>query len=260
MEAFEQLGSIEISFNKKIYFASDFHLEVSNSAQSLSREQKIVEWLEYIKSDASAIFLLGDIFDFWFEYKKAVPRGFVRFLGKIAELSDHGIPIHFFTGNHDLWMSDYFEKELNVSIHKKPAQLSIGHDKFLMGHGDGIGKGDHAFKLIKKVFESHLSSWLFARLHPNLIISLAEFWSGYSRSRNKKKDEIFKGEDEVLFRWCKAQEEKMHFDFYVFGHRHMPLEMKISERSTYFNLGSWFDKCHYLTYDGTDIILKRLSH
>ena len=174
----------------KIYFASDLHLGVPNKEKSLEREKRFVKWLDEIKSDASAIYLVGDVFDFWFEYKKAVPKGYVRLLGKLAEISDSGIDIHFFTGNHDMWVFDYLEKEINLKIYREAHEITINGKSFLIGHGDGLGPHDKGYKFIKKIFSNKLCQWLFARVHPNLGISIAEYWSRKSRIANGQKNEI----------------------------------------------------------------------
>jgi UDP-2,3-diacylglucosamine hydrolase len=175
----------------KIYFASDLHLGVPNKEKSLEREKRFVKWLDEIKSDASAIYLVGDVFDFWFEYKKAVPKGYVRLLGKLAEISDSGIDIHFFTGNHDMWVFDYLEKEINLKIYRKPQEITINGKSFFIGHGDGLGPHDKGYKFIKKIFSNKLCQWLFARVHPNLGISIAEYWSQKSRIANGQKMKHF---------------------------------------------------------------------
>lgn len=162
---------------KKIYFASDFHLGVPTYEKSLEREKKIVKWLDSIKADAEELYLMGDVFDFWFEYKTVAPRGYVRLLGKLAELSDAGIKLFYFTGNHDMWTFDYLKKELNATIYRKPIEQEYNGKKFYIGHGDGLGPGDHGYKFIKKIFASSISQWLFARLHPNFGIGLANYFS-----------------------------------------------------------------------------------
>lgn len=244
---------------KNIYFASDFHLGSPNDAESLKREKKIVAWLDEIKFSAKTIYLVGDIFDFWFDYKQVVPRGFTRFLGKIAELTDSGIPVHFFTGNHDMWMFDYFEKELNITMHRKPIQLSINDKKLFIGHGDGLGPGDNSYKILKRIFENNLCQWLFARLHPNFGIGLASFWSKRSREHNTDIKE-FMGEDkEWLAAYCKEVLEKEHFDFFIFGHRHVPIEHSIGD-SKYINLGEWMNDYTYAIFDGNSVELKRFPN
>jgi UDP-2,3-diacylglucosamine hydrolase len=243
--------------NKKIYFASDFHLGVPNAEESLKRERKIVKWLESIRHDAHTIYLLGDIFDFWFEYRHAIPRGFIRLQGKLAELRDAGIPIIFFTGNHDMWMFDYFPTELGIPIYRDPQVLQVGDQRFLIGHGDGLGPGDDTYKVIKKFFNSKICQWLFARIHPNLGIGIANYWSKKSRISNQKLDEKFQGEEkEFLWVYCTEREKTEHFDYYIFGHRHLPLDIRIGDRSRYINLGEWVNYTTYAVYDGKQVELK----
>ena len=250
-------SNLKLEPGKKVFFASDFHLGVPNAASSLAREKKIVRWLDSIKAEAQAIFLLGDIFDFWFEYRHAIPKGFIRIQGKLAELTDSGIPVYFFTGNHDMWMFDYFTQELNIPVLRKPISITLGNQKFHIGHGDGLGPKDHTYKVLKKVFANPVSQWLFARVHPNAGIGLANFWSRRSRISNTKADEIFHGEDrEWLVAYCKETEAREHHDFYVFGHRHLPLDIRIGQKSRYLNLGEWVNYCTYAVYDGTDLKLE----
>ncbi|MFN3839367.1 MAG: UDP-2,3-diacylglucosamine diphosphatase [Cyclobacteriaceae bacterium] len=242
---------------KKIYFASDFHLGVPNAQSSLDREKRIVHWLEYIRHDAHSIYLMGDIFDFWFEYKHAIPKGFIRLQGKLAELRDAGIPIIFFTGNHDMWMFDYFPKELDIPIYRQPIVLEYNQQKLLIGHGDGLGPGDTSYKILKRFFNSKLCQWLFARIHPNIGIAIAHFWSRRSRISNTKREEKFQGEEkEYLLMYCRDVEKKEHHDFYIFGHRHLPLDLKAGENSRYINLGEWVHFNTYAVYDGKNVELK----
>ncbi len=248
----------------KIYFASDFHLGIPDYEKSLEREKRIVRWLDEIKIDAKEIYLAGDVFDFWFEYKKAVPRGFVRILGKIAELSDSGITIHYFTGNHDMWVFDYLPKELGVKLHREPITKIYNGKKFYIGHGDGLGPGDNGYKFIKWVFRSRLCQWLFARIHPNLGLTIAHYWSRKSRIANGEKDESFHGEKgEWLITHCKEILQKEHFDFFIFGHRHLPLDIKLNEQTTtateqarYINLGEWVNYNSYAVFNRTTLELK----
>ena len=256
MRGFQRLNPIQLQSGKKLYFASDFHLGAPTQKESLKKEKQIVKWLHKISSDASSIFLLGDLFDFWCEYKKVIPKGFIRFQGKIAELSDSGIPIHILKGNHDVWMAHYFRDELGVNIHENPISLEVNTKKFMMGHGDGLGKGNYIFKFLKIIVKSSLGKGLFSILHPNFGVSIAEFWSKISAEKSKEKDELFLGEKEHLFQYSKNIESKVHHDYYVFGHRHLPLEMSISESSTYFNLGEWSSEGHYLEFDGQQASLK----
>ncbi len=253
----EPLASLN---GKKIFFASDFHLGVPDHATSLEREKRIVRWLDTIKHEAHTIYLLGDIFDFWFEYKHAIPRGFIRLQGKLAELRDNGIPICFFTGNHDMWMFDYFPNELGIPVFRSPQTLIVGKHTMLIGHGDGLGPGDTTYKFLKKFFDSKLCQWLFARIHPNLGIGIASLWSRKSRISNLKKEEKFEGEErEFLWVHCKEIESKVHHDFYIFGHRHLPLDLKLNAQSRYINLGEWVNFNTYAVYDGENMELKKFN-
>ncbi len=237
---------INLPEGKKIYFASDFHLGAPDRESSLTREKKIVAWLDQIKDDAHSIYLLGDIFDFWFEYRQAIPKGFARLQGKLAELRDRGLPIYFFTGNHDMWMFDYFEKEMGIEIYREPVELGVNKFKLLIGHGDGLGEGDVSYKLLKRFFDSGVCQWLFARIHPNLGIAIAKYWSRKSRISNNAREEKFNGEEnEFLLKYCKELEMKAHHDFYIFGHRHLPLDLRVGENSRYINLG---ERVHFNTY------------
>ncbi|MFH0866213.1 MAG: UDP-2,3-diacylglucosamine diphosphatase [Bacteroidota bacterium] len=243
----------------KIYFASDCHLGVPDYYSSLEREKLFVKWLDSIKADAKELYLLGDIFDFWFEYKTVVPRGYVRLLGKLAELSDAGIKIYYFTGNHDMWMFGYLPKELNIPVYKKHITPEICGKKFYIAHGDGIGPKDKGYKFIKKVFSNRFCQWLFARLHPNFGIWLAKYFSRKSRIANGLTDEAFLGEEkERLIQFIKKSEEKNHFDYYIFGHRHLPLDIPI-DNTRYINLGDWIKNNSYAVWDGEKLELKYFS-
>lgn len=247
---------MEIPAGKKIYFASDFHLGVPVGKSSFEREKRIIDWLDHIRQDAFEIYLVGDIFDFWFEYKHAIPKGFVRIQGKIAELVDSGIPVYFFTGNHDMWMFDYFEKELGVKIYREPIYRTYNGKKFLIGHGDGLGPGDRGYKFIKKVFAAKWSQWMFARLHPNFGIALANYFSRKSRIATGDSDSKFLGEDnEWLVQYCKEQEGINPQDYYIFGHRHLPMTIRINERAVYINLGEWIHYNTYAVFDGFEVKL-----
>ena len=252
--------TINLPDNKKLYFASDFHLGVPNHDASLVRERKIVAWLEWVKHDAHNIYLLGDIFDFWFEYHHTIPKGFIRLQGKLAELRDAGISIYFFTGNHDMWMFDYFPTELDIPVYREPILLKVGNQKLVVGHGDGLGPGELSYKILKAFFDSRVCQWLFARIHPNLGMSIAKFWSRRSRINNMKTEEYFKGEEkEFLFIWCREQEKREHRDFYVFGHRHLSLDLAVSQASRYINIGEWVHHSSYGVYDGINFELKSFA-
>jgi UDP-2,3-diacylglucosamine hydrolase len=246
---------------KRIYFASDFHLGAPSYEASLAREKEIVKWLNACRKDAEEIFLVGDVFDFWFEYRRVVPRGFTRLLGTISEITDSGIPVHWFTGNHDMWIFDYLPQECGIQLHREPVVREWNGKRLMIGHGDGLGPGDHGYKFIKKVFASPLCQWLFARLHPNFGIWLANKSSGYSRSTTGDKDRIFLGEDnEWLVVYTREILQKEHFDYFIFGHRHLPLEIKLNDRSVYMNLGDWLKDYTYGVFDGEKLSLERWPH
>ncbi len=248
-----------MKISKKIYFVSDQHFGAPTSDKSKPREQKFVAWLDEIKNDAEVIFLLGDLFDFWFEYKKAVPKGFVRVLGKLAEIRDSGIQIHFFVGNHDLWMNDYFEKELNIPTYHQPKEFTFNSKSFLIGHGDGLGPGDKGFKRMKKVFTNPFSKWLFRWLHPDIGIKLAQYLSVKNKLISGEEDVKYLGDDnEWLVQYCKQKLKEKHYDYFVFGHRHLPLEIELSNKSTYINTGDWITYFTYAVFDGEKLALKKI--
>jgi UDP-2,3-diacylglucosamine hydrolase len=309
------MTNIQLKTNKKVYFASDFHLGYPDFETSLLRERKIVAWLESIRTDAQVIFLIGDIFDFWFEYKNVVPKGYVRLLGKLAELTDSGIEIIIFSGNHDIWMFDYFTKELGIKVFrnaqeyvivnseelkenneqntksdgnlstfvgvfsgKLPSDLlektptkadtpttnpqSIIPKTFYLVHGDGLGPGDYGYKYLKKVFESKLAQWAFGWLHPHVGIALATWWSGSRKDEERIKQELtFRGEGEWLWQFAKEQEALKHHDYYVFGHRHLLLDLPVGENSRYINLGQWAyddeNSNHFAVFDGEHLEVKK---
>jgi UDP-2,3-diacylglucosamine hydrolase len=245
-----------LTTDKNIYFASDQHFGAPNSSQSKIREQKFVNWLDSIKNSAHTIFLLGDLFDFWFEYKRAVPKGFVRVLGKLAELSDSGIKIHFFVGNHDLWMRDYFERELNIPVYHKPKEFSFNNKVFYIGHGDGLGSGDIGYKRMKKVFTNSVAKWFYRWLHPDIGIRFAQYMSLKNKLISGEEDVQFLGEEnEWLVQYSKTKLKEKHYDFFIFGHRHLPLEIKLSEKSKYINTGDWITHFTYAVFDGTQTVL-----
>jgi UDP-2,3-diacylglucosamine hydrolase len=245
------------SSDKHIFFASDFHLGVPDYETSLEREKKIVNWLNHIEPKASEIFLVGDVFDFWFEYKQAIPKGFVRLQGKIAELTDKGIPVHLFTGNHDMWIFDYLPKELGVTLYRDPIQREWFGKKVFIGHGDGLGPGDRGYKFLKKVFRNPLCQWAFARLHPNFGIWLANKSSKTSRAATGMKDEKFHGKsNEWLYQFCEDRLREEHIDLFVFGHRHLPIDIAVGSDSRYINLGDWLNYNTFLEIGPDGIALQ----
>ena len=286
------MTTIQLQANKKLYFASDFHLGYPDFETSLIRERKIVSWLDSIKTDAQAIFLVGDIFDFWFEYKNVVPKGYVRLLGKLAELADSGIEIIIFPGNHDIWMFDYFTKEIGIKVYRNAQEYiveNIEHQTsnwntthaehqtpnieaerrpqrtFYIVHGDGLGPGDYGYKYLKKIFESKLSQWAFSWLHPHTGIALASWWSGSRKDEERMKRELqFRGEGEWLWNFAKEQEVIKHRDYYIFGHRHLLLDLPVGENSRYINLGQWAyddeNSNHFAVYDGERLEVKKYKY
>lgn len=242
----------------KSYFASDFHLGVPSYILSREREKRIVQWLDAIKSDASEIFLMGDIFDFWFEYKTVVPKGYIRLLGKLAELSDAGIQFYFFKGNHDMWVFDYFEKEFNMKIIDNELEIVRNGKSFYLHHGDGVGNGDDGYKLLKKVFRSKFCQWLFAIAHPNIGVGLANYWSSRSKlaKRNERKFET------TELAWITEFNEhiittKKKYDYIIMGHRHFPIDVTLQQNTRYINLGEWINFDTYAVFDGTELKLMK---
>lgn len=245
-----------MSQRSNIYFASDFHLGVPDYVTSREREDRIIRWLDSIKRDAAEIYLVGDVFDFWFEYASVIPKGFIRFQGKLAELSDSGIKITLFKGNHDMWMFDYFKKELGISIISNELIIERSGKKFFIHHGDGLGAGDWMYKLLKKFFRSRFCQWLFARVHPNFGVGIANSWSMRSRKAGGAKKEFIDDEQEWLVGFCKEELKKHHYDYMVFGHRHLPLDISLTPNSRYINLGEWIYYNSYAVFDGTKMELK----
>ena len=251
---------MQIPEGKKIYFLSDFHLGAPDHASSLMREKKLVSFLDKISKDAHQIFIVGDLFDFWFEYRHVVPKGFVRILGKIASLTDAGIPVFFFTGNHDMWMSGYFQKELNVPVYHESQIFSFNGKSFFIGHGDGLGPGDHGYKLLKRIFRNPVCKFLFSILPPFIGIGLAGYLSRKSRAYTGNSEDIFLGEEkEWLIQYCNELLKSTHHDYFIFGHRHLPIDHKLTSNSRYINLGDWINYDSYAVFDGTEISLKILN-
>jgi len=245
-----------MSTGTKIYFASDFHLGAGNYIGSQEREARVVRWLDTIKADATEVFLMGDIFDFWFEYKTVVPRGYIRFLGKLAELADAGIKLYFFKGNHDMWMFSYFESELGAVIISDELEIERNGKKFYLHHGDGLGPGDAMYKVLKKFFRSQFCQWLFARLHPNLGVGIANFWSKRSRIAGQANEKRKSLEQEWLVVYSRKLLAQRHFDYLIFGHRHLPLDIQLDDKSRYVNLGEWVNYNSYAVFDGEHLTLE----
>src|SRR4051812_40130846 len=248
---------MQIPPDKKVYFLSDFHLGAPDYATSLEREKKIVRFLDVARRDAAVVFIVGDLFDFWYEYRTVAPKGYVRILGKMAELTDSGIPVHFFVGNHDMWMKGYFEKELNIPVYFEPKEFVFNDKKFLIGHGDGLGPGDHGYKFIKKIFRNPVCQWLFGILPPAVGVGIANYFSRSSRAVTGETDATFLGEDkEWLIMYCREVLQKQHYDYFIFGHRHLPIDFVLAGNSRYINLGDWIKYDSYAVFDSNGLALK----
>lgn len=240
-----------------IYFASDFHLGIPNHAESLERERKLVRWLNQISTDATEVYLVGDLFDYWFEYRSVVPKGFVRLLGKLADMTDQGIQLHIFSGNHDVWMFDYFKKELGATVYHKPIVRKIGEVTIYIAHGDGLGPGDFGYKFIKYIFRNSVCQWLYKRIHPDFADRMARFFSYASRSKNYENDRKFLGEDkEWLLIHSKKISQQQKVNYFIYGHRHLPMEIAVGPDAVCLNLGDWITHFTYAVFDGKTVSLK----
>lgn len=245
--------------NKKYYFLSDAHLGSVSHRNSIDTERKLCRWLDVVKKDADAIFLLGDIFDYWFEYKHVVPKGFTRILGKLAEVTDAGIKVHFFIGNHDIWLTDYLAKECGLILHFEPLTTDILGKKFFLAHGDGLGDESWSFQLLRKIFHSRFLKQCFSAIHPRWTVPLAHTWSNSSRENGGVQGYL--GEDrEYLIRFAKQQLiSTPDVNFFVFGHRHILLDLAITEESHVIILGDWISFFSYAVYDGETMKLEQFE-
>lgn len=241
---------------KKIYFVSDFHLGIDCDLTSADREKKIVKWLDLYQHDMEELYLVGDIFDYWYEYKRVVPKGYTRLFGKLAELRDNGIPIFFFTGNHDMWMFSYFKDELGIPIYRKPIELHRHGKRILVGHGDGLGPGDKGYKIIKSIFSNNWCQRLFSWIHPNIALSMMQFFSSKSRAYTADESQFKDLSKEWLVQYCERKIQDSEYDYFVFGHRHLPINHLLSNgKSRYINLGEWMYVYSYATFDGSQMAL-----
>ncbi len=256
--SFNSLPNLTVPSNKKVFFASDFHLGIPNYASSLEREKLICQWLEQVAPEASHIFLLGDLFDAWIEYKHVVPKYYTRFFGTLAKLTDSGVPITVFVGNHDLWMYGYFQQELNIPVYHAPMKININNTTFLIGHGDGLGPGDTKYKALKKIMTNRVCQKLFSWLHPDLGLRFGNYFSqsGYDK---KEHEQVFLGDREYLVQFCKAYVLQEPIQYFVFGHRHYKLQHAINSQSTYINLGDWLHYYSYGVFDGNNFTLKNFK-
>ncbi len=245
----------------KVYFASDFHFGVPDYESSLLREKKLIEWLDRVEKDAAALFLMGDIFDFWFEYRTVVPKGFVRLLGKLAAMTDAGLPVFLFRGNHDVWAFDYLHKEVGIRLFRHPEEVMINGKKFYLNHGDGYGPGDHGYKFLKKVFANPFNQWLFRWLHPDWGTRLGLYFSRKSRVANMakegKKESTDHMETEPLLIFSKEYLGKNpDIEYFILGHRHLPLDFQLSGTSRCLILGDWINNFSYVVAEPSGVTLK----
>lgn len=244
----------EINTREAVYFASDFHLGLPQDDNDYSRQKFICRWLEHIARDASHIFLLGDLFDAWFEYKNVIPKEFTRFLGTLASLSDKGIKIYIFSGNHDIWMRDYFQKEMNIPVFHEKQTFIINGKKFLLAHGDGLGPGDKGYKRLKKLLRNPLAQWLYRWMHPDWGLPLARYFSRKGDKHVTDAPIPFLGMDkEWLVQYALKKLEQEHFDYFIFGHRHLFLDISLNEQSRYINLGDWIRYNSYARFEGENL-------
>lgn len=245
---------------KKIYFLSDVHLGAPDKQSSLVREKKLIRFLEKIQKEAQVIFIVGDLFDFWYEYRKVVPKGYVRVLGKLAQLTDSGIDVHFFVGNHDMWMKTYFQQELNIPVYFQPKTFHFGNTGFYIAHGDGLGPGDHGYKFLKKIFRNPVCQWMFGLLPPVIGIGLADFFSRKSRAAIAEHEKSFWGPDkEFLMIHSREVLQQEHYDYFIYGHRHVPGIHALPSGSQYVNLGDWVTHFTYAEWNGQEMLLKKFE-
>ncbi len=252
------LLELNLQSNKKLYFISDLHLGAPDYSKSLMREQKVVRFLQSIEQDAQAVFLVGDTFDFWFEYQHVVPKYFIRFFAQLIALKEKGIEIFVFTGNHDLWLQDYLQQEIGATIFHDKIGLQSNGKNILLAHGDGLGPNDRKYKILKKIFTNPICQWLFRWLHPDIGIEIAQLWSRHSYT--DPGIEVFHGEDkEWLIQYCKKKLTEKHYDYFIMGHRHLPMEIKLNDKSVYINLGDWIINNNYAVFDGNKMQLNQYA-
>jgi len=251
----QQVTKLTLPKDKKAYFASDFHLGLYPYEKSAQREKVIVQWLDLIKQDAGALFLVGDIFDYWYEYKKVSAKGFVRFLGKICEFTDKGIPVYFFTGNHDVWVFDYLPSETGVQVFYNPIEIEINDRSFIIGHGDGVGPNDSGYKILRGIFHNKILQFLFSRLHPNFTYWIGHSWSKHSRYSKGLSEPFYGVDKEFNILYAKDYLTHKHIDYFIFGHRHIPMDIKLNESSKLINLGEWIFSNTYAVFDGNNLDL-----
>lgn len=243
----------------KIYFVSDVHLGAPALSNNRERELLFAKWLDSIRDDVAELYLMGDIFDFWFEYRKVVPRGFTRILGRLADLTDKGVPVHFFAGNHDVWVFDYLPQETGLTLHRDEWITEIGGKKFYLAHGDGLDPDDKGYLLLKKIFTSKTLQWWFSRIHPNFAFHMAHQWSKSSRLSKLNRQEEFKVKNECMYKFAENYLKKEWIDYFIFGHRHRMADVEVKNGSRFILLGDWITNFSYGVFDGDRFILNKFE-
>ena len=245
---------------KPIYFISDAHLGSWAIEHGRMQERRLVRFLDSIKEKAAAVYLLGDMFDFWFEYRYAVPKGYTRFLGKLSELTDMGVEVHYFIGNHDIWTFGYLEKECGVILHKKPITTEIYGKIFFLAHGDGLGDPNPKFRFIKSVFHSPLCQRAFASLHPRWGIWFGQTWAKHSRLKRQGGEEPpYMGDDkEYLVLYTKRYiQYHSNVDYFIYGHRHIEVDLQLTRKARLLVLGDWITQFSYVVFDGEHLFMSQ---
>jgi len=245
--------------SSRIFFASDFHLGLDTGSDPLVREKKVVSWLKSIAPCTREIYLVGDIFDFWWEYRHVVPKGFTRFLGTISDLTDSGIPIHFFTGNHDMWVGDYLSRECGMTIHKEPLTVNFDGKIFHIAHGEGLGSDHTGYKILLRIFRNKPLRILYSSLHPAIGMRIRHKWSLTSRLGTGISKEFLGEGKEDLLKYANSFKGDKRPDFFIFGHRHLSMTLKLENNSEVILLGDWINESSYASWDGKNMVLNKLD-
>jgi len=242
--------------NKSIYFASDFHLGLDMPFQSSAdRERMIVDWMTSIQHDCEALYLVGDIFDYWFEYKSYVPNDYQVFINKIKEFKEKNIPVYFFTGNHDVWMFSYFQNEFNIPVYTEALSITLKGKKFFLAHGDGLGPGDRVYKMMKPILRNKMAQKMYALIPPKTGLSIMKYFSQKGRKQYKPVPYLHHKRERLIY-FCEDKLKEEYFDYFLMGHRHLPIEYRLANRkSKYYNLGEWLLFRSYAKYDGSKLEL-----
>ena len=241
---------------KPIYFLSDAHLGSRANKHGRTQERRLVRFLDSIKEKAGAVYLLGDMFDYWYEYKYVVPKGYTRLLGKLSELTDLGVEVHFFTGNHDIWAFDYLEKECGVILHFQPVTVELGDKIFFLAHGDGLGDPNPTFKLLRAIFHNRFCQILFSAIHPRWGMEFGLSWAKQSRLKHEAEDPPqYLGENKEHLVLIAKDYLRTHpnVNFFLFGHRHIELDLMLSRTTRILILGDWITHFTYAVFDGEQL-------